>query len=200
MKNNVQTHRQRRKMSEALVKEWKDRVEEAETELRLVRHDIEVIHKSSEKINGKLEEHFQTVEAEKVLLLEQLDKTAKEAQILQKSCEEALTHKEIVEAEYQKALEDYEKLHFEVREIKDMEEDHLHSRIDYKKLLEKESALWAKEEHYLRQQLSTLQREYQQNEKRRKEEKIALEEELQRVEKELEDDRNYRIALLNSVE
>lgn len=186
-------------MSAALVKEWKDRVDEVETEFRLALHDIEVMRKSWEKINGKLTEHFQTVEAEKVVLLEQLDNAGKEAQLLQQSCEETLSHKESVEAEYQKALEDYEKLHFKVREIKEMEEDHLHSRVDFKKLLAKESALWAQEERSLRQQLVALQRGFQQNEKKMKEEKIALEQELQEAEKALEEDRNMRISLLKSV-
>lgn len=187
-------------MSEALVKEWKERVEEVETELRLVNRDIEVMKKSQKKIEEKLADHFQKVDEEKIQLLEELDKAGKEAQLLQQSCEDALTHKERVEKEYQKVLDDYEKLHFEVREIKEMEEDHLHSRVNYKTLLEKESLLWGNEEHFLRQQLGTLHREYEHTKKKNAEERATLELEIQEKEKELEEDRNTRTTLLKPLD
>lgn len=187
-------------MSEALTKEWKERVEEVETELRLVNRDIDVMKKSQKKTEEKLADHFQKVEEEKLQLLEELDKAGKEAQLLQQSCEDTLTHKERVEIEYQKALDDYEKLHFEVREIKEMEEDHLHSRVNYKALLEKESSLWATEEHFLRQRLGILQREYEESKNRNAKERATLELEIQKEEKAFEDDRNTRSTLLKPLD
>lgn len=185
-------------MSKDLLREWKDRVEEVETQLRLSEHDERVLEKAYQQAKEKLSQHFQLVEGEKVKLLDRLDEAGGEAQRLQRACEETIGFKQTVEAAYRRTLEDYEKLHFAVRDLKELEEEKLLSRTNYQEALQKQSREWADEEHRLRSELERLQREEQERQKAREREREAVEKELHRYEAQLEAERAYRAAQAQS--
>ncbi|CCW67487.1 unnamed protein product [Phytomonas sp. Hart1] len=169
-------------MSEALLTQWKDRVLEAETEVGLIQDDINTVLEERKTLKQSSRKHLEIIEKEKKDLLRRLESVEAEAKELSAVCERTLSEKDKVEVVYIKTLDEYENMHYLVREIKDNEEQ-LSSREDLETRLQRESLVWAEEEHAMRNKLSKIQLQLKQQRKQQQAEQSELEEQLAALEK-----------------
>ncbi|KPA73804.1 hypothetical protein ABB37_09685 [Leptomonas pyrrhocoris] len=148
-------------MSVELVAQWAKRVSDAEEEARRMQEDIDAVKQQRRTLKAEIRKYEDIVASEKHDLLASLERVEAQAKELGAQCDAALAEKDRVEAEYVAALDEYEKLHFFVRDIQDAEE-RLQSREDLEAKLQRDSLEWAEEEHALRRQLHQLQQQQSQ--------------------------------------
>lgn len=181
----------KRAMSEELLTQWKNRVLTTEAavgrEQKLINTALEM-QRSFKQEGHKLAE---TIEKEKHDLLKELEAVEAEAKKLSDLCERTLTEKDRVEAIYTNTLDEYEKMHYLVYDIKG-EEERLASREDLETRLQRESLAWAEEEHALRSKLNGMQLQLKQTRKRQQQEIADLEADLAALEKRLRQERQDR--------
>lgn len=183
-------------MSAELVAEWQERVEEVRAQLRLVEDDTSQAEQGSRDVKRSAAAHCRNMESEKESLLRELEEVEQAAQLLKSSCETTLLEKEEVENLYVMALDEYEQLHFEVRALKDMEEEGLTNRVHYGRELERETSTWAEEERKLRSELSRLEKELQLTKKQCAMELAERQAEQRHLEEVLTGGRELRATLL----
>lgn len=169
-------------MSADLVAQWAKRVSDAEDEAGRMQEDIDAVKQQRKALKVDIRKYEDVVAAEKRQLLESLERVEVQAKALGTQCEVALAEKDRVEAEYIAALDEYEKLHFFVRDIQDAEE-HLQSREDLEAKLQRESLDWAEAEHTLRRKLHQLQQQQSQARRAQQAEVQELEAQLASVER-----------------
>jgi peptidoglycan hydrolase CwlO-like protein len=178
-------------MSSELVAQWAKRVSDAEEEVGRMQEDINAVKQQRRALKTDIRKYEDVVAAEKRDLLESLERVEAQAKALGTQCEAALAEKDRVEAAYIAALDEYEKLHFFVRDIQDAEE-HLQSREDLEACLQRESLEWAEEEHTLRRSLHQLQQQQSQVRRAQQAELQELEAELASVERRQREERAAR--------
>ncbi|KAG5488207.1 hypothetical protein LSCM4_08187 [Leishmania orientalis] len=178
-------------MSEELILQWTKRVSDAEEELRRREEEIESVKRQRKSLKADIRKYEDVVASEKCDLLTSLERVEAQAKDLGAQCEATLAEKDRVEAEYMATLDAYESLHFLVREIKDAEE-HLQSRDDLEACLQRESVMWAEEEHSLRRKLHQLQQQQAQARRAQEAELRAQEAELSKVEQRQREERAAR--------
>lgn len=178
-------------MSAELVAQWSKRVRDAEEEVGRMQEDINSVKQQRKSLKSDIRKYEDVVAAEKRQLLSSLERVEEQAKALGAQCESALAEKDRVEAEYITALDEYEKLHFFVRDIQDAEE-HLQSREDLEAKLQRESLEWAEEEHALRRRLHQLQQQQSQARRAQQTELQELETALANMEKRQREERAAR--------
>nr|CCM35922.1 hypothetical protein, conserved [Leishmania guyanensis] len=178
-------------MSEELILQWTKRVSDAEEELSRMEEDINAVKQQRKSLKADIHKYEDVVASEKCDLLTSLERVEAQAKDLGAQCEETLTEKDCAEREYMATLDAYENLHFLVREIKDAEE-HLQSRDDLETRLQRESVIWAEEEHALRRTLHQLQQQQTQTRRAQEAELRELEAQLLNIEQRQRDERAGR--------
>ncbi|KPI84123.1 hypothetical protein ABL78_6821 [Leptomonas seymouri] len=178
-------------MSSELVEQWAKRVSDAEEEVRRMQGDIDAVKKQRKELKADIRKYEDVIAAEKHDLLESLERVEAQAKALGTQCETALVEKDRVEAEYIAALDEYERLHYLVRDIQDAEE-RLQSREDLEATLQRESLQWAEEEHAHRRKLHQLQQQQSQARRAQQAELQELEAQLASVERRQREERATR--------
>lgn len=178
-------------MSSELVAQWAKRVRDAEEEVGRMQEDINAVKQQRKSLKSDIRKYEDVVAAEKRELLSSLERVEAQAKALGSQCDAALAEKDRVEAEYVAALDDYEKLHFYVRDIQDAEEQ-LQSREDLEARLQRESLAWAEEEHALRRKLHQLQQAQSQARRAQQSEVAELEAEFAALERRQREERAAR--------
>lgn len=178
-------------MSDELIGQWQDRVYEAETELHVVQEDIDAVLQERKALRLAIRRYEDAIEAEKRNLLTRLEAVELQAKDLGQRCESTVEAKDRVEAVYIKTLDDYEAMHFVVRDIKTAEEE-LQRRDDVDARLQRESLAWAEEEHGLRTSLGQLQQQLKQTRRQQQVEVQELESQLATLERRQQRERAER--------
>ena len=178
-------------MSSELVAQWTKRVSDAEAEVGRMQEDIDAVKQQRKALKADIRKYEDVVAAEKRDFLTSLERVEAQAKALSAQCEAALAEKDRVEAAYVAALDEYEKLHFFVRDIQDAEE-HLQSREDLETRLQRESLEWAEEEHALRRKLNQLQQQQSQARRAQQAQLQELETQLANVERRQREERAAR--------